>query len=187
LKKGERYNMDLKGSKTEKNLMTAFAGESQARTKYNLYGIVARKEGYEQIGELFDITARNEEEHAAIWFKELHGGKYADTLTNLADAAAGEKYEWSDMYVKFAEEAREEGFLQLAKRFEMVAQIEKEHEERYKKLLANIKNGEVFHSEEKVVWECMECGHLHYGNDAPGKCPVCGADKAKFKRRVVNY
>lgn len=101
--------MDLKGSKTEKNLMTAFAGESQARTKYNLYGIVARKEGYEQIGELFDITARNEEEHAAIWFKELHGGKYADTLTNLADAAAGEKYEWSDMYVKFAEEAREEG------------------------------------------------------------------------------
>jgi len=187
LKKGERYNMDLKGSKTEKNLMTAFAGESQARTKYNLYGIVARKEGYEQIGELFDITARNEEEHAAIWFKELHGGKYADTLTNLADAAAGEKYEWSDMYVKFAEEAREEGFLQLAKRFEMVAQIEKEHEERYKKLLANIKNGEVFHSEEKIVWECMECGHLHYGNDAPGKCPVCGADKAKFKRRAVNY
>jgi len=187
LKKGERYDMDLKGSKTEKNLMTAFAGESQARTKYNLYGIVARKEGYEQIGELFDITARNEEEHAAIWFKELHGGKYADTLTNLADAAAGEKYEWSDMYVKFAEEAREEGFLQLAKRFEMVAQIEKEHEERYKKLLANIKNGEVFHSEEKIVWECMECGHLHYGNDAPGKCPVCGADKAKFKRRAVNY
>ena len=179
--------MDLKGSKTEKNLMTAFAGESQARTKYNLYGIVARKEGYEQIGELFDITARNEEEHAAIWFKELHGGKYADTLTNLADAAAGEKYEWSDMYVKFAEEAREEGFLQLAKRFEMVAQIEKEHEERYKKLLANIKNGEVFHSEEKIDWECMECGHLHYGNDAPGKCPVCGADKAKFKRRTVNY
>ena len=140
--------MDLKGSKTEKNLMTAFAGESQARNKYNFYGKVARREGYEQIGE---------------------------------------KYEWTDMYAKFAEEAKEEGFLQLAKKFEMVGKIEKEHEERYKKLLANIKNGEVFHSEEKIVWECMECGHLHYGNDAPGKCPVCGADKAKFKRRTVNY
>ena len=179
--------MDLKGSKTEKNLKTAFAGESQARTKYNLYGIVARKEGYEQIGELFDITARNELEHAAMWFKELNGGSYSNTEANLIDAAAGENYEWEDMYVRFAEEAREEGFLQLAKKFEMVAQIEQEHEERYKKLLANIKNGEVFHSEEKVAWECMECGHLHYGNDAPGKCPVCGADKAKFKRRAVNY
>ena len=112
--------MDLKGSKTEKNLMTAFAGESQARTKYNLYGIVARKEGYEQIGELFDVTARNEEEHAKIWFKELHGGSYPDTITNLIDAAAGENYEWTDMYAKFAEEAKEEGFLQLAKKFEMV-------------------------------------------------------------------
>jgi len=187
LKKGERYNMDLKGSKTEKNLKTALAGESQARTKYNLYGIVARKEGYEQIGELFDITARNEEEHAAMWLKELNGGSYSNTEVNLIDAAAGENYEWEDMYVRFAKEAREEGFLQLAKKFEMVAQIEKEHEERYRKLLENIKNGAVFHSEEKVAWECMECGHLHYGNDAPGKCSVCGADKAKFKRRAVNY
>ena len=138
--------MDLKGSKTEKNLMTAFAGESQARNKYNFYGKVARREGYEQIGELFDVTARNEEEHAKIWFKELHGGSYPDTITNLIDAAAGENYEWTDMYAKFAEEAKEEGFLQLAKKFEMVGKIEKEHEERYKKLLANIKNGEFFHS-----------------------------------------
>ena len=179
--------MDLKGSKTEKNLKTAFAGESQARTKYNLYGIVARKEGYEQIGELFDITARNELEHAAMWFKELNGGSYSNTEANLIDAAAGENYEWEDMYVRFAEEAREEGFMKLAKQFEMVGQIEKEHEERYRKLLENIKNGTVFHSEEKVAWECMDCGHLHYGNDAPGKCTVCGADKAKFKRRAVNY
>ncbi len=179
--------MDLKGSKTEKNLKTAFAGESQARNKYNFYAKVAKEEGYEQIGELFDITARNELEHAAMWFKELNGGSYSNTEANLIDAAAGENYEWEDMYVRFAEEAREEGFLQLAKKFEMVAQIEKEHEERYRKLLENIKNGTVFHSEEKVAWECMECGHLHYGNDAPGKCPVCGADKAKFKRRAVNY
>ena len=112
---------------------------------------------------------------------------FGETIVNLADAAAGENYEWTDMYAKFAEEAREEGFMKLAKQFEMVGQIEKEHEERYRKLLENIKNGTVFHSEEKVAWECMDCGHLHYGNDAPGKCPVCGADKAKFKRRAVNY
>ena len=166
--------MDLKGSKTEKNLMTAFAGESQARNKYNFYAKIAKEEGYEK-------------EHAKLWFKALHGDTIPDTLTNLADAAAGENYEWTDMYAKFAEEAKEEGFLKLAKQFEMVGKIEKEHEERYRKLLENIKNGAVFHSEEKVAWECMECGHLHYGNDAPGKCPVCGADKAKFKRRAVNY
>ena len=126
--------MDLKGSKTEKNLMTAFAGESQARNKYNFYAKVAKEEGYEQIAELFDITAANEKEHAKLWFKALHGDTVPDTLTNLADAAAGENYEWTDMYAKFAEEAKEEGFLQLAKKFEMVGKIEKEHEERYKKL-----------------------------------------------------
>lgn len=167
--------------------MAAFAGESQARNKYNFYAKIAKEEGYEQIAELFDITAGNEKEHAKLWFKALHGDTIPDTLTNLAEAVAGENYEWTDMYTKFAEEAKEEGFLKLAKQFEMVAKIEKEHEERYRKLLENIKNGTVFHSEEKVAWECMECGHLHYGNDAPGKCPVCGADKAKFKRRAVNY
>ena len=143
--------MDLKGSKTEKNLMTAFAGESQARNKYNFYAKIAKEEGYEQIAELFDITAANEKEHVKLWFKALHGDTIPDTLTNLADAAAGENYEWTDMYAKFAEEAKEEGFLKLAKQFEMVGKIEKEHEERYRKLLANIKNGEVFHSEDKVV------------------------------------
>ena len=131
--------MDLKGSKTEKNLMTAFAGESQARNKYNFYAKVAKEEGYEQIAELFDITANNEKEHAKLWFKALHGDTVPDTLTNLADAAAGENYEWTDMYAKFAEEAKEEGFLKLAKQFEMVGKIEKEHEERYRKLLENIK------------------------------------------------
>ena len=136
--------MDLKGSKTEKNLMTAFAGESQARNKYNYYAKIAKEEGYEQIAELFDITANNEKEHAKLWFKALHGDTIPDTLTNLADAAAGENYEWTDMYAKFAEEAKEEGFLKLAKQFEMVGKIEKEHEERYRKLLANIKNGDVF-------------------------------------------
>lgn len=179
--------MDLKGSKTEKNLMTAFAGESQARNKYNFYAKVAKEEGYEQIAELFDITANNEKEHAKLWFKALHGDTIPETIVNLEDAAAGENYEWTDMYAKFAEEAREEGFMKLAKQFEMVGQIEKEHEERYRKLLENIKNGTVFHSEEKIAWECMDCGYLHYGNDAPGKCPVCGAEKAKFKRRAVNY
>ena len=179
--------MDLKGSKTEKNLMTAFAGESQARNKYNFYAKVAKEEGYEQIAELFDITANNEKEHAKLWFKALHGDTVPDTLTNLADAAAGENYEWTDMYAKFAEEAKEEGFLKLAKQFEMVGKIEKEHEERYRKLLENIKNGAVFHSEEKVAWECMECGYIHIGTDAPGKCPLCGVEKGKFKRRAMNY
>ena len=179
--------MDLKGTKTEKNLWTAFAGESQARNKYNFYANQAREEGYAQIGELFDTTAHNERAHAKLWFKALHEDTIPDTLTNLADAAAGENYEWTDMYATFAKEAKEEGFLKIAKQFEMVAQIEKEHEERYRKLLANIQNNEVFHSDEKVAWECMECGYIHYGTDAPGKCPVCGVEKANFKRRVVNY
>ena len=178
--------MELKGSKTEENLLAAFAGESEARNKYTYYASKARKEGYVQIANIFEETAANEKEHAKMWFKLLKGG-IGTTAENLADAAAGENYEWTDMYATFAKEAREEGFDEIATLFEGVAAIEKEHEERYRKLLANIKNGEVFHSEEKVVWECMECGHLHYGNDAPGKCPVCGADKAKFKRRAVNY
>ena len=179
--------MDLKGSKTEKNLMTAFAGESQARTKYNLYGIVARKEGYEQIGELFDITARNEEEHAAIWFKELHGGKYADTLTNLADAAAGEKYEWSDMYVKFAKEAREEGFEALAKKFELVAKVEASHEKRYLELLNKLKSDNTFKGDAPLGWKCRNCGYIHEGADAPTVCPCCAHPQAYFERMTVNY
>ena len=179
--------MDLKGSKTEKNLMTAFAGESQARVKYNYYGQKAREEGYEQIGELFDATSNNERVHARLWFKALHGDDIPETLVNLEDAAAGENYEWTDMYAKFAEEAREEGLLKLAKQFEMVGQIEKEHEERYRKLLASIKDGKVFKDDEKVAWECMECGYIHIGTDAPGKCPLCGVEKGKFKRRAMNY
>lgn len=177
---------NLKGTKTEANLATAFAGESQARNKYTFYASKAKKEGYEQIAALFTETANNEKEHAKIWFKLLHDG-IGDTMENLKDAAAGENYEWTDMYATFAKEAKEEGFLKIAKQFEMVAQIEKEHEERYRKLLANIQNNEVFHSDEKVAWECMECGYIHYGTDAPGKCPVCGVEKANFKRRVVNY
>ena len=173
------------GTKTEKNLMEAFAGESQARNKYTYYASVAKKAGYEQMAALYLETAEQEKEHAKMWFKEFHG--IGTPEENLVDAAAGENFEWTDMYARMAREAREEGFMRLAKQFEMVGQIEKEHEERYRKLLENIKNGTVFHSEEKVAWECMDCGHLHYGNDAPGKCPVCGADKAKFKRRAVNY
>ena len=176
---------DLKGTKTLENLLAAFAGESQARNKYTYYASKAKKEGYVQISNIFLETAANEKEHAELWFKLAHG--IGTTEENLLDAAAGENFEWTSMYKRMAEEAREEGFMKLAKQFEMVGQIEKEHEERYRKLLENIKNGTVFHSEEKVAWECMDCGHLHYGTDAPGKCPVCGADKAKFKRRAVNY
>ena len=159
--------MDLKGSKTEQNLMTAFAGESQARNKYTYYASKAKKEGYVQIAELFEATANNEKEHAKIWFKLLHGGKVADTITNLADAAAGENYEWTDMYATFAREAKEEGFDHIAFLFSEVAKIEKEHEERYRKLLDNI--------EKKI------------GKDAPEMCPVCEHPKSYFRLRATNY
>jgi len=179
--------MDLKGSKTEQNLMTAFAGESQARNKYTYYASAARKEGFVQIGDLFEETANNEKEHAKIWFKHLHGGSVPNTAANLADAAAGENYEWTEMYAGFAKEARAEGFDQIAAQFEMVAKIEKEHEARYRKLLANVEGGEVFIKGDVQIWECSNCGHLHVGDRAPEKCPVCAHPQAYFMIRPVNY
>ncbi len=177
---------DLKGSKTEANLMTAFAGESQARNKYTYYASKAKKDGYEQIAELFTETANNEKEHAKIWFKLLHGG-IGGTLDNLKDAAAGENYEWTDMYAGFAKEAREEGFTEIAVLFEAVAKIEKEHEERYLKLAQNIENGTVFERAEIVIWKCANCGHIHVGTTAPEVCPVCSHPKAYFQLKAENY
>lgn len=180
--------MELKGSKTEQNLMTAFAGESQARNKYTYYASAAKKEGYEQIAAMFQTTADNEKEHAKIWFKLLHeGNKVPDTITNLKDAAAGENYEWTDMYAGFAKVAREEGFVSIAALFEMVAKIEKTHEDRYRKLLSNVESGEVYVRVGENVWECMNCGHLHYGPKAPEVCPVCAHPKAYFMLRPTNY
>ncbi|NME36720.1 MULTISPECIES: rubrerythrin [Fusobacterium] len=178
--------MELKGTKTEKNLWTAFAGESQARNKYTYYASKAKKEGYVQIAELFETTANNEKEHAKLWFKLLHGGM-PSTVENLKDAAAGENYEWTDMYATFAKEAREEGFEDIAKVMDGVAKIEKEHEERYRKLLANIENQEVFKRLEIQVWECGNCGHLHIGTEAPLVCPVCDHPQAHFRIRCTNY
>ena len=178
---------NLKGTKTEANLQAAFAGESQARNKYNYYASKARKDGYEQIAELFEETANNEKEHAKIWFKLLHGGAVPDTLTNLADAAAGENYEWTDMYAGFAKEARAEGFEDIAKLFEMVADIEKHHEERYLKLLANINEGIVFSRDGDMIWQCGNCGHLVIGKSAPEVCPVCDRPKAYFRIEARNY
>ena len=177
---------DLKGSKTEANLLTAFAGESQARNKYTYYASKAKKDGYEQIAELFTETANNEKEHAKIWFKLLHGG-IGDTLDNLKDAAAGENSEWTDMYAGFAKEAREEGFTEIAALFEAVAQIEKEHEERYLKLAQNIQDGTVFERPEIVIWKCANCGHIHVGTKAPDVCPVCAHPKAYFQLKAENY
>ena len=177
---------DLKGSKTEANLLTAFAGGSQARNKYTYYASKAKKDGYEQIAELFTETANNEKEHAKIWFKLLHGG-IGDTLDNLKDAAAGENYEWTDMYAGFAKEAREEGFTEIAALFEAVAQIEKEHEERYLKLAQNIKDSTVFERPEIVIWKCANCGHIHVGTKAPDVCPVCAHPKAYFQIKAENY
>ena len=178
--------MELKGSKTEKNLMTAFSGESEARNKYTYYASKAKKDGYVQIGKLFEMTANNEKEHAKMWFKLLHGG-IPDTMENLQDAANGENYEWTEMYPTFAKEAREEGFMEIARLFEEVAKIEKEHEERYKKLLSNIKEGIVFSSEGDTVWECSNCGHIVVGKKAPEVCPVCAHSQAYFERRATNY
>lgn len=177
---------ELKGTKTEANLRTAFAGESEARNKYTYYASKAKKEGYEQIAELFLETANNEKEHAKIWFKLLHDGM-PDTAANLLDAASGEHYEWTDMYAKFAKEAKEEGFDRIAYLFEAVGKIEKEHEERYRKLLANLEEGKVFIREEEIAWQCSNCGHIHYGKKAPEKCPVCDHPQAYFKMLAKNY
>ncbi len=177
---------ELKGSRTEANLMTAFAGESQARNKYTYYASKDKKEGYNQIAALFLETADNEKEHAKLWFKLLHGG-IADTATNLKDAAAGENYEWTDMYATFAKEAREEGFDYIANLFDGVAKIEKEHEDRYLKLLENVENKAVFEKAGIVVWKCANCGHIHVGEAAPDVCPVCAHPQAYFEMRAENY
>ena len=179
--------MELKGSKTEQNLLTAFAGESQARNKYTFYASKARKDGYEQYAEIFEETANNEKEHAKLWFKELHDGKIPTTLENLEDAANGENYEWTDMYAKFAKEAKEEGFDKIAYLFEAVGKIEKEHEERYRKLLENLENGSVFEKDGEVYWICQNCGHIHKGKTPPKVCPVCAHPQSYFEVRAENY
>ncbi len=179
--------MELKGSKTEKNLWTAFAGESQARNKYTYFASKAKKEGYEQIAAIFLETAENEKEHAKLWFKYLEGGDIRSTAENLQEAASGENYEWTEMYKEFAKVAREEGFEKIACQMEGVAKIEKEHEERYLKLLENVKDGKVFISPDVVVWKCRNCGHIHIGKNAPEICPVCAHPKAYFELRVKNY
>ncbi|MCI6375122.1 MAG: rubrerythrin family protein [Clostridiales bacterium] len=177
--------MELKGSKTEKNLITAFAGESEARNKYTYFASVAKKQGYEQIAAIFLKTAENEKEHAKMWFKEL--GLLGDTAANLAAAAAGENYEWTDMYATFAKEAEEEGFTALAAKFRAVAAIEKSHEERYRALLSNVEMQKVFEKSEIKMWECRNCGHLVMGTKAPNVCPVCAHPQAYFEVRAENY
>lgn len=179
--------MNLKGSKTEANLMTAFAGESQARNKYTYYASKAKKDGYEQIAAIFTETANNEKEHAKLWFKLLHDGDIPNTEANLADAAAGENYEWTEMYAEFAKTAKEEGFDRIAYLFEAVGKIEKEHEERYRKLLENVEGGLVFSKDGDMVWVCRNCGHIHIGKSAPEVCPVCAHPKAYFELRAQNY
>ena len=178
---------NLKGTKTEANLMAAFAGESQARNKYTYYAAKAKKEGYEQIAALFEATAANEQYHAKMWFKALNGGDIPSTIENLRDAAAGENFEWTDMYAEFAKVAKEEGFDELAESFEGVAEIERHHEERYLRLLANLEQGTVFAKDEENVWECRNCGHLHDGDKAPDVCPVCDHPQAYFEIRAENY
>ena len=179
--------MELKGSKTEQNLWAAFAGESQARNKYTYFASKAKKDGYVQIGQLFEETANNEKEHAKIWFKLLNGGAIKGTAENLLAAAEGEMDEWTDMYPTFAKEAREEGFNDIADLFEMVADIEKTHEERYRALLANVDGGLVFSKDGDMVWECGNCGHIHIGKEAPEVCPVCAHPRAYFKLQAKNY
>ncbi|MBR3902351.1 MAG: rubrerythrin family protein [Akkermansia sp.] len=179
--------MNLEGTKTAKNLAIAFAGESQAHTKYLYYASKAKKDGYVQISELFEETARNEKEHAKLWFKALHNGGIPSTVENLKDAADGENYEWSDMYATFAKEAREEGFEELAVLFDGVAAVEKHHEERYRKLLANIEGGLVFSRDGDQIWQCGNCGHIQVGKKAPAICPVCDHAQAYFRIEAVNY
>lgn len=178
---------DLKGSKTEQNLMTAFAGESQARNKYTYFASVAKKEGYEQISAIFLETADNEKEHAKMWFKELNGGKIPSTIDNLHAAADGENFEWTDMYDEFAKTAKEEGFNRIAYLFEEVAKIEKEHEERYRKLIENMDNGLVFSKDGDTIWKCRNCGHIVIGKKAPEVCPVCNHPQAYFEVKAENY
>ncbi len=179
--------MNLKGTRTEANLMAAFSGESQARNKYTFYASQAKKEGYEQIAELFLETAENEKQHAKIWFKYLKGGSIPSTLENLKDGAAGEHYEWTDMYKGFAEVAREEGFHEIAAVMENIAKIEKRHEERYLKLIENVENDKVFKKDQEVYWVCRECGHVHYGKEAPEVCPTCKHPRAYFQIIATNY
>ncbi|MCL1790791.1 MAG: rubrerythrin family protein [Peptococcaceae bacterium] len=179
--------MDLKGSRTEANLLAAFAGESQARNKYTYYAAKAKEEGYNQIAGFFEETANNEREHAEIWFKHLHNEVIPGTAENLKDAAAVEKYEWSQMYAEFAKTAQAEGFPNMAFLFSEVAQIEKEHEERYLQLLYNLENGKVFESDSEETWMCGNCGHIHKGKKAPEVCPVCTHPQAYFERKATNY
>lgn len=178
---------ELKGTKTEQNLSSAFAGESQARNKYTYYAQKAREEGYEQIADLFEETARNEREHAKLWFKLLHDDSIPTTAVNLEDAASGENYEWTDMYAGFAKEAREEGFERIAFLFEKVGEIEKHHEERYRKLLSNVEGGLVFSKDGDQIWQCANCGHIVIGKQAPEICAVCGVKKSFFAIKAENY
>ena len=179
--------MNIKGTKTEQNLMTAFAGESQARNKYTYFASKARKDGYEQIAAIFEETANNEKEHAKIWFKLLNGGEISGTEENLKSAAEGENYEWTDMYKNFAETAKEEGLDAIATLFEQVATIEKEHENRYKKLLKNIEDEVVFSNDGDTIWICRNCGHIVVGKKAPEVCPVCKHKQSFFERKANNY
>ena len=179
--------MELKGTKTEKNLWTAFAGESQARNKYTFYASKARKDGYVQIAKIFEETAANEKEHAELWFKALHGDAIPGTADNLLDAAEGENYEWTDMYDEFAKTADEEGFHALAAKFRMVGEIEKHHEERYRALLKNVETASVFEKSEVKVWECRNCGHIVIGTKAPQVCPVCNHPQSYFEVHAENY
>ncbi|MDD6737594.1 MAG: rubrerythrin family protein [Prevotella sp.] len=178
---------ELKGTKTEKNLMEAFAGESQARNKYSYFASKAKKEGYVQIAALFEETANNEKEHAKLWFKYLEGGAVKDTVSNLKAAADGENYEWTDMYDRMAQEAEEEGFTQIAAKMRGVAAIERHHEERYRKLLANIEQGIVFSREGDTIWQCRNCGHIVVGKQAPEECPVCNHARSYFEIKAENY
>lgn len=177
---------DLKGSRTEANLMSAFAGEAMARSKYTFFASKARKDGYEQIANIFEETANNEKEHAKMWYKLLHGG-IGTTAENLQHAAEGENYEWTDMYATFAKEAREEGFEEIAKLFDQVAAVEKEHEERYRKLIENVENGLVFSRDGDTIWQCLNCGHICIGKQAPKVCPVCAHPQAYFQIKPENY
>lgn len=178
---------ELKGTKTEKNLMEAFAGESQARNKYTYFASKARKDGYEQIAAIFEETANNEKEHAKLWFKYLEGGELKDTKSNLEAAAAGENYEWTDMYARMAKEAEEEGFKEIAAKFRMVGAIEKHHEERYKKLVGNLEGGVVFSRDDERIWKCRNCGHIVVGKYAPKVCPVCNHPQSFFEINAENY
>ncbi len=180
-------NSKYAGTKTEENLKAAFAGESQARNKYDYFASKAKKDGYEQIAAIFAETALNEKEHAKMWYKELNGGSVADTVSNLGEAADGENYEWTDMYAQFAKTAREEGFPELAEKFEQVAAIEKSHEERYRKLLANINEKKVFSRDGDAIWVCRNCGHIVVGAAAPEVCPVCAHPQSYFEIKAENY